>query len=790
MCAPSIPSREPNNTHTPPSVGTVIFWRITLHSCHFPTHYLVGFVEYIYTLETLGKSGEVPITLGTLDINSTNGLGLAMMDHPILDEHSPGSFNSSTNNATTTMTTTVAETADATITMAETEQVVQEDDDQMAFAALSAAQALSENDDIITDESAVVGTTTDLPRGSEAQLHTSDDDHHNGNTMIHEATGVTDDSINAAAAAVVLTADVDVEALEEVVGGGETDDVDDVVARSLVAADGCTPAQEEEDHIHNQRQEQQQEVELTFHPHICVEDDPHHPDLHQQPKSSDEQHHLVESDVTSPLNVDDDDHHHMNSLHDDNHNNLDTFNPSYIQDVGINPTTPDDETSIHTGAMCDSELMPQHLIQPHPGDPRHQNALLGNNHPDHQHHTVGDEETHLVTVTASTTTTQTQLPLTTPQLSAIPTQPRPPPTQQPQQQRLLLLQTPQPPVPELTNPICRICGQGNEEGRPVLRFLPVTHDAGAARAAPCVVTFTDDICLHIFCGKTASILPTVNRPDLEILTKAGLKNKHGIGPEVNAALARTRAAIPWNDNKNGSATTTATTTTTNGVSSTSITASKEKQYYLVREFEAHLASIRHTKIRFSSNDAATTTTTNNTNTDAVTAAATTMTAATTITTAEQSSSSSSSSPPLLPTDPFVPQDLAALGDAYNVDVAMDYAALTADVPPPPPLIPPPPVAPSVCKTIPTKANVGQIHKPFRRKSQQQISNHQLQQQQQQIDALISYGAEIQPDGKIKCPCGGTHLPPNKQRGTQSWRNHIMTKRHQKWMEEHGLLGIV
>jgi hypothetical protein len=125
---------------------------------------------------------------------------------------------------------------------------------------------------------------------------------------------------------------------------------------------------------------------------------------------------------------------------------------------------------------------------------------------------------------------------------------------------------------------CRICGSGSAEGRPILRFLPVEHDMAAATAAPSVTSFTEDIALHIFCGKTASILPSVNQPELEILTKAGLKNKHGIGPEVNASLARTRCAILQQDG------------------------AKEKHYYLVREFEAHLAAIRHTHITFVSDN--------------------------------------------------------------------------------------------------------------------------------------------------------------------------------------------
>lgn len=114
--------------------------------------------------------------------------------------------------------------------------------------------------------------------------------------------------------------------------------------------------------------------------------------------------------------------------------------------------------------------------------------------------------------------------------------------------------------------ICRICGKS--DGRPVLRFHAVPPDRTVLLTVPDVHTFGHDICLHLFCGRTASILPSVNQPELEILTKAGLKNKHGTGPDVNIALARTRAAV---------------------VRENSIL----KYFYLVREFEAHLGSIRH-----------------------------------------------------------------------------------------------------------------------------------------------------------------------------------------------------
>ena len=129
---------------------------------------------------------------------------------------------------------------------------------------------------------------------------------------------------------------------------------------------------------------------------------------------------------------------------------------------------------------------------------------------------------------------------------------------------------------------CRVCGQGGVDGRPLLHFLPmdpaivlVTSQA-LPPSSPIPSTFSDHICLHIFCGKTASILPSVCRPELEILAKAGLKNKHGIGAEVNAALARTRAATLLSMQEN-----------------TDTLANKhDKQFYLAKEFEAHLAAIR------------------------------------------------------------------------------------------------------------------------------------------------------------------------------------------------------
>lgn len=95
--------------------------------------------------------------------------------------------------------------------------------------------------------------------------------------------------------------------------------------------------------------------------------------------------------------------------------------------------------------------------------------------------------------------------------------------------------------------VCLICGVG-DDGRRLCHFHPNEE-------------CPDEIFLHVFCGKTAAILPHVNRPELEILTKAGVKNKHGTGVTVTLALQRCRSARV-NDPSN-----------------------REQEYYLSKEFE-------------------------------------------------------------------------------------------------------------------------------------------------------------------------------------------------------------
>jgi len=113
-----------------------------------------------------------------------------------------------------------------------------------------------------------------------------------------------------------------------------------------------------------------------------------------------------------------------------------------------------------------------------------------------------------------------------------------------------------PPLP------CSICGKSLVElGKAMVRFLPTS-------------TSQSDISLHVFCGKTASILPTISQPQHEISLKAGLKNKHGIGPDINFALARTRSTVAQ------------------GGEAEKDLRRLEKEYYLVQEFEENLASLR------------------------------------------------------------------------------------------------------------------------------------------------------------------------------------------------------
>lgn len=218
---------------------------------------------------------------------------------------------------------------------------------------------------------------------------------------------------------------------------------------------------------------------------------------------------------------------------------------------------------------------------------------------------------------------------------------------------------------------CRICLQAANDARPLLRFLPVAHAAATMRVAPGVVTFSQDIALHVFCGKTASILPEVMQPNLEILTKAGIKNKHGTGAVQNAAIAKTRCAM---------------------IQSRDDQKEKPKQYYLVREFEAHLAvaTLEHAKV-----------------------------------------------------EPHEPHFARSRHQQQRQH-----------------------------KVVPQKAIAGKrTRKRGRPKSATETATAR------------PGGTEPVDDDKIQCGCGGSHAAVDTPLGIQKWRNHVMTKRHTKWMED-------
>ena len=285
---------------------------------------------------------------------------------------------------------------------------------------------------------------------------------------------------------------------------------------------------------------------------------------------------------------------------------------------------------------------------------------------------------------------------------------------------------PQEESPDQPEAICRICGK-KDDGRPILRFRPAQqHETRSGLTGPNAMALNQDVFLHVFCGKTASILPNVNQPEWEILSKAGLKNKHGIGAEVNAALARTRCAVL---NQPGA---------------------KEKQFYLVREFEANLAAVKN--IRGSAHVAA------------VGAPA-----------HHHSAADPFPAPPLPPHYHDMPQLDANSNHHYDIQHADPHHHSYLDMHTGALASPPPPAAAGIpvpdpyrshqttTKVPPHKASAGQIQKSYR----------------VQIPESTLYPASsYTPDGNIRCACGGTH-PPNGLRG------HVMTKRHRKWLEEQG-----
>lgn len=104
-------------------------------------------------------------------------------------------------------------------------------------------------------------------------------------------------------------------------------------------------------------------------------------------------------------------------------------------------------------------------------------------------------------------------------------------------------------------PICQICGKGESPHKQLCYFLPTAFEP-------------EPTVLHVFCGKSAAILP-IERPDLEILSKSGIKNKHGHGPGVLVALQRSRTVTVVEKDQ------------------------REQVYYLVKEVEGHLNHLKY-----------------------------------------------------------------------------------------------------------------------------------------------------------------------------------------------------
>jgi len=275
--------------------------------------------------------------------------------------------------------------------------------------------------------------------------------------------------------------------------------------------------------------------------------------------------------------------------------------------------------------------------------------------------------------------------------------------------------------------VCRICGRGNDDGRPIIRFLPAPCDNIVSAISPSVQTFHLDISLHVFCGKTATILPNVNRPEMEILSKAGIKNKHGIGQEVNSALARTRCAILQQ---------------TNGGSD------KGREFYLVQEFEANLQVVRNA-------------TTN-------------------------SMDPLHTFPDLPNLDPHHHFD-PNLPPLQVPTLPPLHQAATSPLNGLPPLS----ALNSELKEGPVRAAAGQFQKPGRQYHSHSHSGGSSSSRNNAGPTALSYpltSSSFTSDGKVICGCGGLHWPAGTPRGTKSFQTHLTSKQHRDWMEANGVFG--
>jgi len=236
---------------------------------------------------------------------------------------------------------------------------------------------------------------------------------------------------------------------------------------------------------------------------------------------------------------------------------------------------------------------------------------------------------------------------------------------------------------------CLICGKDfMENSRAMVHFLP-------SESAPSHVS------LHVFCGKTASILPQTAQPHLEIMLKAGLKNKHGIGPDVNFALARTRSAVGQ------------------GSEAEKDPKRLEKEYYLVKEFEGHLESIRSLQFKRDLS--------------------------------LPPQISQIETPVLAPMPPNIL--------AHFLSNAHTAKAIS-----------------SKPKAHKASRNSGMMKNPYMYRQEEGLPLGWAS--CDEALAPLDRATDLPQHGRVKCPCGGIYNP---SKGATSWKAHIKTKRHALWI---------
>jgi len=251
---------------------------------------------------------------------------------------------------------------------------------------------------------------------------------------------------------------------------------------------------------------------------------------------------------------------------------------------------------------------------------------------------------------------------------------------------------------------CDICGKNSvEDPRAMVRFLPRANASS-------------DISLHVFCGKTASILPQVAQPHLEILLKAGLKNKHGIGPDVNFALARTRSAVAQ------------------GGEADKDPKRLDKEYYIVKEFEGHLRSIRSLQGK---------------------------------------------------REPSLPVQMSHIVAPLSAPTSTH----TSTRGPAHSFFDVPTVKPTSSKPRVHKASTNYIMAkgPYTHTQEEGprldwTSAHALAPfRSHEARTPVYRSTDLPPHGKVRCPCGGMYNPT---KGVSSWRAHVKTKKHVLWSSHH------